>query len=146
MTSPGKRDHTSSPYPSPLTLTSTSPSLSFLEANQSILAKHSKYFEGSVSFADKEVTFDSNTVSYEALGTLIKFMDSGKLKPTQVDVEQLVVAADYLQIDSAMIILLEYLYDLLGGTLASMDNLPKDILLVCLRLYSIVRQFEIKHK
>lgn len=92
------------------------------------------------------MTFDSNTVSYEALGTLIKFMDSGKLKPTKVDVEQLVVAADYLQIDAAMILLLEYLYDLLGGTLASMDNLPKDILLVCLRLYSIVRQFEIKHK
>lgn len=113
--------------------------------DQRTLAKLSKYFEGSASFPGLELIFDSKIVSFEALQMLVKFLETGDLKSTPNNFEQLLLAADYLQIDSAMTHLVEYLQNNLKSQMFAMRKITKKQLIEYLRMFPTVRRYEIKH-
>lgn len=115
-----------------------------LQANKTTLAAHSKYFEGSVSFADSELSFDPKIITFEVLDKLVKFMESDVFKPTMDDVELLFYSADYLQIESAIKILVEFLHVEAGKQMKNLEATPKEYLLVYLRLYPTLRSYELK--
>lgn len=120
-----------------------------MEANLTVLAQNSKYFEGNVSFsADGEVTFDSEIVSFRALKKIICFLESGgDLSPSMEDFEELLSAADYLQVDSALALLVEYLHTDLGVEIRkNFTSFSKKKLVLYLSSFAAVRRYEITHK
>lgn len=116
-----------------------------MEADLTILTKHSKYFEGCASFPKNEIIFDSKIVTFVALDALIKFLDSNNLKIDNSNVEELVIASDYLQIDSALDLLIKYLHNQIMNLRWSdkFNTMRKSTILLYLRLYSIIRRHEI---
>lgn len=118
----------------------------FLEVDQTILVKQSKYFEGCDSFSSKEnIVFDSKIVSFGALQALIVYLETGKLEPKLDDLELLFIAADYLQIDSATALLVVYLHEVVPSQLNVIRKFTKELLLMYLRIYPLVYRYEIKH-
>lgn len=116
-----------------------------MKANLTVLAQHSKYFEGNASFsADGEVTFDSKIVSFAALKKIIAYLVSADLNPTIEDFDKLWLAADYLQIDAALELLFQFLYKDLEMEMKCLSDTPKAKLLVYLRSYAFTRRYEIK--
>lgn len=71
-------------------------------------------------------------------------MDSGELTTTLNDVEQMILAADYLQMDSAMELLYPQLFEI--HSFHRRDWTPKRTILMWLRLYNIIREHAIKMK
>lgn len=111
-----------------------------LEADLSILAEKSKYFEGCVSFVEKEITFDSKIVPFFALENLVQYCcESRALYPKPEDIEQMIVAADYLQMENAMKALCErFSYTVPSRQAGYGDQLPKATIHMWLRLYNII--------
>lgn len=117
-----------------------------LKANKSVLAKHSKYFQGIVTFGEGEVSFDPKIVAFDVLDKLVKYMETGTLKPTMDDAEQLFYAADYLQIEGAMGALVEFLHSEASRQMKDLENTPKEYILLYLRIYSQFRRYETNNK
>lgn len=85
------------------------------------------------------VTLSGDVVSYKTLDILVVFMETKYLKPTENTIEQLFVAADYLQMNSALRVLCDYLYSDLGTK--KLDYIPKGTVHMLLRLYDILNRF-----
>lgn len=115
-----------------------------LKANKTVLAKHSKYFQGTITFAEGEVTFDPKIVAFDVLDKLVKYMETGTFKPTMDDAEQLFYAADYLQVEGALSALVEFLHTEANRQMKDLENTPKEYILIYLRLYSQFRRYETK--
>lgn len=114
-----------------------------LEADLSILADKSKYFEDCVSFAEKGITFDSKIVPFFALENLVQHCCDCEshyfLQAKPEEFEQLIVAADYLQMEHAMKVLCErFSYTIPSRLSGSGDQLPKATIHMWLRLYNII--------
>lgn len=111
---------------------------------KSVLYCASEYFQTSFSF-DKdtsEVKFDPNIIAYSALSDLVDYMWTDTLTPTMDRVEQLILAADYLQMKAALKLLVEFLYQ----DMAKQDpsKMKRQVLLMYLRLIRIIKDHPIK--
>lgn len=115
-----------------------------VQTRKSDLIAASQYFETMFQSSFSEsisptVTLSGDVVSFRILEMLVVFMESKALKPTEATVEQLFVAADYLQINSALRALSDYLYADLGTR--KLDDVRKATIHMLLRLVDILGRF-----
>lgn len=112
-----------------------------VQTKKSDLSASSKYFEAMFQSSFNESTshticLGGDVISFRILEMLVVFMESKSLKPTEATIEQLIVAADYLQIGSALRFLSDYLYTDLGSK--KMDDIRKGAIHMLLRLIDIL--------
>lgn len=104
----------------------------------------SKYFETMFhsNFNDRNsatITIGGDVINFNVLEKLVVFMESKALKPTDATLEQLFVAADYLQISSALRVLSDHLYTDLGSK--RLDDVRRSCVHRLLRLIDILTRF-----
>lgn len=115
-----------------------------VQTRKADLIASSQYFETMFQSSFNEstsntITLSGDVVSFKILEMLVVFMESKALKPTEATVEQLFVAADYLQISSALRVLCDYLYGDLGTR--KLDDIRKGAVHMLLRLIDILSRF-----
>ena len=120
------------------------PSFRTIQAKKSDLVAASKYFEAMFQSNFNEstsntITLGGDVISFKVLEMLVVFMESKALKPTESTIEQLFVAADYLQISSALRVLSDYLYSDLGTK--KLDDIRKATIHMLLRLIDILHRY-----
>lgn len=106
-----------------------------------MLIKHSKYFGGNNSSANKEICFDKK-IPFEIIKMLVEYINSDQedaLKPTLDNIEQLFGAAEFLKMDGVIKILMAFL----RSDFATQDikKIKKRALLVYLRLNSTYKRY-----
>lgn len=127
-----------------MTTHSYTPPRRTIQTRKSELIAASTYFETLFHSSFNESTSDTITlggdvVSFQVLEMLVVFMESQALRPTEATVEQLFVAADYLQISSALRVLCDYLYADLAAK--KLDDIRKGTVHMLLRLLDILSRF-----
>lgn len=85
------------------------------------------------------ISLGGGVLSFEILEILVVFMEARTLKPTEANIEQLFVAADYLQITSALRVLSDYLFSDLGSK--KIDDIKRSVVYMLLRLIDILTRF-----
>lgn len=115
-----------------------------VQTRKADLIAASKYFETMFQSNFKEghsetISLGGDVLSFKVLEMLVVFMESKSLKPTEATIEQLFVAADYLQIGSALRVLTDYLYVDLGGK--RLDEMRRGSVHMLLRLIDILTRY-----
>lgn len=112
-----------------------------LQVIKSVLCKHSKYFQNRFSFGNQQtlVTFDPAIISFANVKLLVQYMQTNTLNPTMNNIEQLIFAADYLQMDAALEILMKFLHDDMAKRVPG--NIDKGIILMYMRLLDIIERY-----
>lgn len=108
------------------------------EVRRSVLISHSEYFKSTFNFDDTQlnVEFDPAIVSPKALALLARFMVKNALEPTMDTVEDLFYAANYLQVEKALQILMDYLHKEMETQ--NPMTLGKSVLLMYFRLLETI--------